>query len=179
MEWNDYLKDDLEQLRRDLQDLRDERAITHTMYRYLKACDIAKDADLISSYFADDAVWEGKGNFAEFGVTRGREAIRAMFLDNPQILPFTAHFVANPIVVLSLDRRSAWGEWHCLEAATLRDERAQVWIAARYDNDFAKVGDDWKISHIRYEDTFVCTYEGGWLKERYVSPLTLRKQVDL
>jgi ketosteroid isomerase-like protein len=179
MDWNDGLKGDLEQLRREVQDLRDERAIAHVMYRYLKACDTLKDPDVIASHFTEDAVWEGQGNLEEFGVTRGRAAIRAMFVENPKILPFTAHFVTNPTIVLALDRESAWGEWHCLEAATLRDGRAQVWIAARYDNDFAKVGGDWKISHIRYKDTFVCTYEAGWLKERYVSPLSLQRRIEL
>src|SRR5262245_49498924 len=179
MDWDEYSKTEFEELRRDVDRLRDERSIAHVMYRYLKACDVLKDPDLIASYFTVDAVWEGLGHFAEFGVTRGRDAIRAMFVDNPTILPFTAHFVTNPVIVIGLNPREAWGEWHCLEAATLRDRRAQVWIAARYDVDFAKVGSDWKIRHLRYGDSFVCTYEAGWLKERYVSPLTLRRDIEI
>ena len=177
--WDDESKLELAELRLLVQDLRDERAIAHLMYRYVRACDETKDAARIASYFTDDAVWEGQGNFAEFGATRGREAIQRMFVENPQILPMTAHFVTNAVITLSLDRQSGCGEWHCLEAATLRDEKAQVWIAARYNNDFQKVEGDWKFSHIRYRDSFVCTYEAGWLKERYVSPLTLRKTTAL
>jgi len=176
---DDENKLELVELRQIVQVLHDERAIAHLMYRYLRACDETKDAEVIASYFTEDAVWEGQGNFAEFGATRGRAAIQQMFVKNPQILPMTAHFVTNPVITLSLHRQSAWGEWHFLEAATLRDEKAQVWIAARYDNDFAKVGRDWKLSHVRYRDSFVCTYEGGWLKERYVSPLTLHKSTAL
>jgi hypothetical protein len=156
-----------------------ERQIAHVMYRYIHACDELKDAELISSLFTDNAVWEGKGRFAEFGQTVGREAIRAMFVENPIMLPFTAHFLTNPHIGLSMDGTRGWGKWHCLEAATLKDEKAQVWIAAWYDNDFELVDGDWKIKHIRYEDTFVAPFEEGWLKTRYVSPQTLVKESQL
>lgn len=156
-----------------------ERRIGHVMYRYIHACDELKDADVITDLFAEDAVWEGKGRFSEFGQTMGRDAIRAMFVENPIMLPFTAHFLTNPLIGLAMDGTRGWGKWHCLEAATLRDHRAQVWIAAWYDNDFTRVGDDWKIQHLRFEDTFVAPYEEGWLKTRYVSPQTLIKQTSL
>lgn len=153
-----------------------ERAIGHVMYRYIYACDELKDADRIASYFTEDAIWEGQGNFEEFGQTIGREAIREMFVENPKMLPFTAHFLANPVIGLSLDGTEGWGQWHVLEAATLRDDSAQVWMAAWYENDFVKVGDDWKMRHVRYRDSFVVPYEDGWIKTRYVSPITLTKQ---
>jgi hypothetical protein len=156
-----------------------ERQIAHVMYRYVHACDEIKDAETIASFFTEDAVWEGRGRFEEFGATVGREAIREMFVENPTILPFTAHFLANPVIGLSQEGRDGWGQWHTLEAATLRDGAAQVWIIARYDNDFTLVADDWKIKHIRYTDTCVAPYEEGWLKTRYVSPLTLKKETSL
>jgi hypothetical protein len=102
-----------------------------------------------------------------------------MFVENPIMLPFTAHFLTNPHIGLSMDGTRGWGKWHCLEAATLKDEKAQVWIAAWYDNDFELVDGDWKIKHIRYEDTFVAPFEEGWLKTRYVSPQTLVKESQL
>ena len=102
-----------------------------------------------------------------------------MFVENPIMLPFTAHYLTNPVIGLSMDRTHGWGKWHCLEAATLRDRRAQVWIAAWYDNDFECVDGDWKIKHIRFEDSFVTPFEEGWLKTQYVSPQTLVKQSSL
>ncbi len=169
----------LELLQSTVDRLESERAIAHLMYRYAYACDELKDADRISSFFTEDAVWEGQGNFSEFGSTVGRDAIREMFVENPTILPFTAHFLTNPVIGLSQEGSRGWGQWHTLEAASLRDERAQVWIAARYDNDFERLGEEWKLSHIRYRDTFVVPYEDGWLKTRYVSPLTLEKKSEL
>ena len=165
----------LASIHRRLDRIEAERAIAHTMYRYIDACDHSKDASRISSFFTEDAVWEGRGHFSEFGSTIGREAIRQMFVENPKILPFTAHFLANPVIGLSQDGDRGWGEWHVLEACTLKDDAAQVWMAARYDNDFERIGEDWLIRHLRYTDTFVVPYEDGWLKTRYVSPLTLEK----
>ena len=169
----------LEQVQARLERYDSERQIAHVMYRYIHACDEVKDAEVISSLFTEDAVWEGKGRFSEFGLTIGRDAIREMFVENPTMLPFTAHFLTNPIIGLSMDGTSGWGKWHCLEAATLRDQRAQVWIAAWYDNDFDCVDGEWKIKHLRFEDSFVAPYEEGWLKTRYVSPQTLIKESSL
>jgi ketosteroid isomerase-like protein len=156
-----------------------QRAIAHLMYRYIYACDELKDADRIAELFTEDAVWEGQGNFAEFGSTVGRDAIREMFVENPTMLPFTAHFLTNPVIGLSMDGEKGWGQWHTLEAATLREGRAQVWMAAWYDNDFVRVDGDWRIRRIRYRDRFVAPYEEGWLRTRYVSPLTLVKQTEV
>lgn len=169
----------LENLEHRLELLEAERAIARTMYHYIEACDRLKDPDRISSLFCEDAIWEGKGNFAEFGQTIGRPAIRQMFVDNPTILPFTAHYLTNPVIGVSMDLRSGWGQWHTLEAATYRERSAQVWISAWYDNDFIKVGSEWLIKHLRFTDTFVVPYEEGWLRTRYVSPNTLIKQTEL
>ena len=178
MDYEDFelLGKKLEVIQHRLERLESERRIAHVMYRYIHACDELKDAEAIASLFTDDAIWEGKGRFSEFGQTSGREAIREMFVENPKMLPFTAHFLTNPVIVLSQEGSEGWGQWHTLEAATLRDQSAQVWILAWYDNDFELVGDDWKIKHVRYTDTCVVPYEDGWLKTRYVSPQTLVKE---
>ena len=154
---------------------RPRAAIAHTMYRYVYACDELKDANRIASFFTETADMGGPGSFPEFGSTVGRDAIRQMFVENPKILPFTAHSWPIRSSVLSQDGQRGWGEWHVLEACTLSGGVAQAWIAARYDNDFVKVGEEWLIQHLRYTDTFVVPYEEGWLKARYISPITLQK----
>jgi hypothetical protein len=169
----------LEQLEYRLDHVEAERAIARTMYHYIEACDRSKDAGRISSLFTEDAVWEGRGNFAEFGQAKGRTAIREMFVENPEILPFTAHYLTNPVIGVSMDQHTGWGQWQTLEAATYRRRSAQVWIAAWYDNDFEKVGNEWLIKHLRFTDIFVAPYEEGWLRARYVSPNTLIKQIEL
>lgn len=176
---NDALGKRLEMIENRLNQLDAERAIAQTMYHYIEACDHIKDAERVSSYFTEDGIWEGGGNFAEFGETVGRDAIREMFVGNPVMLPFTMHYLTNPIIGVAMDGQSGWGKWQTLEAATLRDSSAQVWIAARYDNDFRKVGDNWLISHLRFTDVFVAPYEEGWLRSRYVSPLMLVKHTSI
>ncbi|MDZ7678897.1 MAG: nuclear transport factor 2 family protein [Acidimicrobiales bacterium] len=153
--------------------------IEKLMYRYIHACDVVKSAELIASMFTEDAKWEGQGNFAEFGVTEGRAGIYEMFLDNPSMLPFTAHYLANASIGVAQDLMTGWGQWQVLEAATLRDGRAQVWMGAWYENDFACLDGSWFIKHIRYRDTFVTPFEHGWLKTRYVSPLTFETRGQL
>ena len=168
----------LERLEARLERLESERAVARLMYRYVHACDELKDADAVASFFTEDAVWEGQGHFDEFGATEGRDAIREMFVDNPTMLPFTAHFLANPDIEISESGEGAFGRWHTLEAATLKDRRTQVWMAAWYENDFARIGGKWLISHLRYRDRFVCPYEDGWAKVRYISPQTLEVTPD-
>ena len=170
----ELLRKELERTQARLERLEAERTIAHQMYRYIYACDALKDAERVASFFTEDAVWEGRGNFAEFGSTVGRQAIHEMFVENPKVLPFTAHFLANPVIGLSQEGSKGWGEWHVLEACTYANG-AQVWMAARYDNDFVRVGESWLIKHLRYTDTFVVPYEEGWAKTRYVSPLTFTK----
>jgi len=160
----------VDELEAQLDRLSSERTIAQVMYRYVHACDEVKQADAVAAFFTDDAVWEGQGNFAEFRSTRGREAIHRMFLGNPTMLPFTAHFLTNPDIKLAADGERAWARWHTLEAATLKDRRTQVWMAAWYENDFVRVDGEWLISHLRYRDRFVCPYDEGWAKVRYISP---------
>lgn len=74
---------------------------------------------------------------------------------------------------VSEDGNRAFGRWHTLEAATLKDRSTQVWMAAWYENDFMRTDGQWLISHLRYRDRFVCPYEDGWAKVRYISPQTL------
>ena len=99
----------IEQVQARLDRLESERRIAHVMYRYIHACDELKDADVISSLFTEDAIWEGKGRFSEFGQTIGQEAIHEMFVENPIMLPFTAHFLTNPVIGLSMDGTRGWG----------------------------------------------------------------------
>jgi ketosteroid isomerase-like protein len=178
--------DDLAALRQEVARLADRvdrlesiKAVSHLLYRYVHIADEIKDADVIAQCFTEDAVWEGLGRFDEFKAV-GRQAIRGMFHDVfTTYLPFTAHWVTNQIITLSRDGDKAYGQWHILEAANLKENCAQVWLVAWYDNEFVRVDDEWKISHVRLVHTFVCPYEEGWLKTKYVSPITLEKVSEL
>ena len=152
--------------------LADERDISRLMHRYIEACDHVRVASYTASMFTVDAVWEGANRYVEFGVTEGRDAIEAMFVDTPELLPFTAHWLTNAVIDVAPDRRSAVGKWEVIQTATFGRSDTPVWVGARYDNEFRKVDGDWLIHHIRYADVFVTPFDQGWNTTPYVSPFT-------
>lgn len=164
----------LEGMERRLARIEAERAVEQLMHRYAHAIDVIKDAEVTAGFFTPDAVWEGRGNLADFRAD-GIEEITEMFRANPSMLPFTAHFLTNPVVEVSPGGAEARGRWHALEAATLFDGETAVWLIALYDNDFARLDGEWKIARIRFEDRVICPYEESWARTRYVSPVTLER----
>lgn len=153
-----------------------KEAIAEVMAQYAYLVDRHESVDELASLFTEDAIWEARGNLAEFGTNTGRENIRNMFAALPESLPFTAHYLTNPQITVNDEATAGRGRWHTLElATTTTGEGAQVVMVAWYDNDFVKVGDDWKISHIRFEDTCVFPFAEGWLHTRYLSPVTLER----
>jgi ketosteroid isomerase-like protein len=164
----------LADLARRIEVLESEKQISKLNFRYVWLADVPKDADAIAECFTENAIWEGVGEFDEY-LSTGRQEIRELFRDVPNQLPFTAHFVTNEVIEIAPDGDHAHGQWHILEMATLRDNCAQVWLVAWYENDFERVDGQWLISHVRLVNTFVAPYEEGWLKTKYVSPITLTK----
>ncbi|MDY7105607.1 MAG: nuclear transport factor 2 family protein [Actinomycetota bacterium] len=122
--------------------------------------------------FTEDAIWEGANRYAEFGITKGRDAIRDMFSGTPDQLPLTVHWLTNAVVTVADDRETATGKWEVIQAATFGQSDTQVWVSARYDNEFRRGPDGWLIAHLRYADVFVTPVEDGWNVTRYVSPFT-------
>lgn len=165
----------LEDLIQKVNRLEADREIRAVMAEYLYRVDRSEPAEAIAELFTEDAVWEARGHLAEFGTTQGRRAIADMFAGLPGSLPFTAHFVTNPVVVVSEDATTARGRWHTLELATTADPSEQLVMVAWYDNDFVRVGDTWQIHHVRYEDSVVFPYADGWIDTRYISSLTLER----
>jgi len=159
-----------------LAQLEAKEAIAAVMAEYAFKVDHHLPADEIAELFTEDAVWEARGNLAEFGVTRGRSAIRDLFASLPESLSFTAHYLTNPHITVNADATAGRGRWHTFElSTTTTGEGEQICMVAWYDNDFVKVDDAWKISHIRFEDIAVFPFSEGWLRTRYISPITLAR----
>ncbi len=170
----DDLPERLDGMERRLARIEAARAVERLMHGYVHAIDVIKDAEVTAGFFSPDAVWEGRGNLAEFRA-EGLDEITEMFRANPSMLPFTAHFLTNPVVDVSPDGVEARGRWHALEAATLFDSETAVWLIALYDNDFARLDGEWRITRIRFEDRVICPYDEGWARTRFVSPVTLER----
>ncbi len=152
----------LEDLEQRLGALEDIEAIKKLKARYCAHCDNNYDADGIASLFTEDAVWDG-GNF---GKQEGREAIRTFFRGAPQIFPFAIHQVMNPIIEVKGEQ--ATGSWYLFQPATLAEGDQAVWLAARYEEDYVKVGGEWKFKHLRVFPSFLTPYEQGWVKKKFI-----------
>lgn len=86
----------------------------------------------------------------------GRDAIgAAMFW------PFMVHYVANPIIDVSGD--TAVGTWYFLRPYTAPDGRAH-WASGIYEDEYRRIGRNWKFKQIRITNFFACPHEQGWTK---------------
>lgn len=166
------LDEELTTIRARLNALEAKELVSATMADYLRRVDLQENIDTIGELFTDDAVWEAEGNLAEFGTTRGRDAIATMFRELPGTLPFTAHFVTNPTITVDEDCLHANGTWHTLELCSTKESNSQLVMLAWYDNDFRFDNGRWRLDHVRFSDTRVFDYGAGWIHTRYLSPLT-------
>lgn len=167
---------EIEDLRHQVARLQAVHDISTLMAEYARRCDLRENIDAIGELFAEDAVYETQGHLAESPPVVGRAAIVDLFKGLPDLLSFTAHFLANPNVQVGPDGDTARGQWHTLEfATTSTDPSEQLVMVAWYDNDFVRVGSRWVFKRIRFRDTGVFPYSEGWAKVRYVSLSTLER----
>ncbi len=152
----------LEDLERRLRVLEDIETIKKLKARYCAYCDNNYDADGIASLFTEDAVWDG----GKFGRYEGREAIRTFFRGAPRIFPFAIHQVMNPII--EVEGEQAKGQWYLFQPATLAEGNQAVWLAARYEEEYVKVGSEWKFKRLKVFPSFLTPYDQGWVKKRFV-----------
>ena len=151
----------LEDLERRLRVLEDIETIKKLKARYCAYCDNNYDADGIAALFTEDAVWDG-GNFGRY---EGREAIRTFFRGAPRIFPFAIHQVMNPII--EVEGEQAKGQWYLFQPATLAEGNQAVWLAARYEEEYVKVGSEWKFKRLKVFPSFLTPYDQGWVKKRF------------
>jgi ketosteroid isomerase-like protein len=152
----------LENLEQRLRVLEDIESIKKLKARYCAHCDNNYDADGIASLFTEEAVWDG----GSFGKHNGREAIRTFFRGAPQIFPFAIHQVMNPIIEVKGDQ--ATGSWYLFQPATLAEGDQAVWLAARYEEEYVKLGGEWKFKHLKVFPSFLTPYEQGWVQKKFV-----------
>ena len=115
----------------------------------------------LMTYFTDDP-WI---DFSEFGRHEGKEAA-ATFMGGivAQILSYTAHMVSNPII--ELNGNKATGRWYVEVPCTLRATNTPMWLQGKYDEEYRKVGEDWKWASIATRFDFFSPLEEGWVKAR-------------
>lgn len=148
-------------LEKRIAEVEDIEAIRKLKGRYCLYVD-QRNEDGWVSLFTQDGVWESD----KFGVHEGREAIRTLFRNIPGFLSFALHYVTNPIIEVDGDR--ATGNWLLLEPCTFIQGNQPTWGAGRYEEQYVKVGGEWKFKRLKLISSFWTPYEQGWVKKRFV-----------
>ena len=144
------------EIERQLTLLQDVEAIKTLKAEYCDICDDAHNPDRIVAIFAEDGIWEGKG----IAIARGHSEIRKLFQSFAQRISFSQHNVFNPRIRVS--GNEAQGSWNFLGPFTFRKGNRQLWLAARYEDDYVKIDGRWKFRHLRAIGRMVAPYEEGW-----------------
>jgi len=136
--------------------LEDIEAIKRLKAEYCDICDDEHNQDRIVTIFAEDGIWEGPG----IGTAKGHEEIRKLFKSFADRISFSQHNVFNPRI--TVNGSEAHGIWYFLGPFTFRKGNRQLWLAARYEDDYVKVAGRWKFKHLRAFGRMAAPYETGW-----------------
>jgi hypothetical protein len=123
--------------------LEDIEAIKQLKAEYCDICDDLHNPERITSLFAEDGIWESPS----FGKAQGHTAIRDLFQEFRDMFSFSQHNITNPRIVINGDR--ATGIWYLLGPWNNTKDGKNIWMTARYDDDYVKINGEWKYQHLR------------------------------
>lgn len=142
-----------------LHDINDIKRLQRIYGYYLDRSDWDNVVDLLT----DDATAE----YASSGVYVGKASIKKLLYAigyDRAGLPkglLREHMQFQPVVSLSPDGMTAKGRWRVFALLGQHGEYAR-WQAGPYENEYRKERGVWKISKIRWYETFTVPFEGGW-----------------
>ena len=136
--------------------IEDLEAIRQLKATYCDICDDGHDPDRIVEIFSEEGIWEIEGDAR----AEGHAELRALFERFRDEVSFSQHQVMNPIIEIDGDR--AHGTWYFFAPFTFRENDQARWVAARYEEDYAKLDGAWKIHHLRATLRMVTDYERSW-----------------
>lgn len=142
-----------------VQRLEDIEEIRRLKIRYAQLCDANYDPEGLAALFTEDGVWDG----GEFGVYKGREAIRGFYAQISKKFTFALHYMTGHMIDLDPSGQEASGSWYLFLPATA-DGRA-VWLALTYSDRYRKVDGRWLFSLVKLNLAFFTPFESGWAKE--------------
>jgi hypothetical protein len=86
--------------------------------------------------------------------------IRKLFKSFAERISFSQHNVFNPRI--TVNGNEARAHWYFLGPFTFRKDNRQLWLAARYEDDYVKINGQWKFKHLRAFGRMAAPYEEGW-----------------
>ena len=154
----------LEELERRVQRLEDVEAIKAMKGRYARFCDDQYDPEGIASLFVENGVWDG----GSFGTYQGHDAIKEFFRGVSGAITFAQHNSISPVIDVADDGLTATGKWYILMPCTMArpDGSGQfdaVVLIGHYDEDYVKVGGEWKFQHLRVTLHHISDLDKGWV----------------
>ncbi len=134
---------DLVELEKRITRVEDIEAIKQLKARYCEICDDDHNPDRVTALFVEDGIWESD----DFGQARGHEEIRELFRGFRKLFNFSQHNITNPII--EVDGERAKGVLYLMGPWTYSENNDEKWLALRYDDDYVKIGGEWKYQHLR------------------------------
>ncbi len=173
------MNDELTELRRRVEVLEAEAEIRRVQARYMFLCDTPcpeygvtdddRRIDLILDLYAEDAVWEGVGEYydGQFGRAVGKEAIRAHFgrfwgEKRDPALVLNAHYLTSEQIHVDGDR--ADGQWIHVQPWLYADGTGLL-RSSRLNNTFRRQDGRWLITRTRTENVFIAPLPAGFASD--------------
>jgi len=121
-----------------MREMEDREAIKELRHLYSYHVDQGKMAECAALY-SDDAV----ADFGPIGIFRGRDQIRGFYCEYlPANFAEMRHYVHNHVIRLAGDR----GDGECyFEVKLISTQGKGFNLAGRYDDEFVRVGGQWKF----------------------------------
>jgi hypothetical protein len=152
---------DLKDLEARIKRLEDLEAIKRAKYKYFRCIDKGL-WDEIGSCFTEDAL----ADYGPESKIKGRAEITKFFKEMiGPAFSMCVHQGHNPEIDLTSDK-TAKGQWELDNFMVTSDPTKGIWIAAFYDDEYAKEKGEWKIKMTKVIFIFRSDLEKGWAKEK-------------
>lgn len=146
-----------------------EKQVRRCMNQYMALCDELQenfDLDTLMALFAEDAVWQGKGQRygKTFGHYQGRTAMMEMFskyTQAPAHFTMNAHFLCNELIDVDIEKNTADGAWMLIQPSTFSSGKSQL-SCARISAQFVCQDDVWLISAFTTQNIFSRSMSNPW-----------------
>ena len=148
--------------RHEIENLMGRYALYHCAREHEKTFELFANRDDISLSCGD------------MGVYRGREGVKAFFVDwhyNLEMTPegaFNEHLLTSPVIEIAEDGQTAYAVWISPGAETRHvqpDGRLEaIWIWGKYGVDLIKEDGQWKFWHFIITQDFMCDYHHSWVE---------------
>ncbi len=140
--------------------LEDIEAIRKLKANYSYLTD-TRDMQEFANLFVDDAVMD----FGTLGRYEGKaEVIRFVRDIILETYSFLMHMNHNPIIEVKGEK--ATGEWYFEVPVTHAPTNRAVWINGKYEEEYVKVGGEWKFKTVVGKIYYNTPYDEGWVKTK-------------